>query len=390
MLMLTRGACRHLDVTAQRSLDAAVLSADGQTVYTYSTWECAGSDCVGVIALETTTGKELWRTKAINKLVYTGYLTPGIIIKDDVLYYSVTKNVTTVSVVACSTTDGSLLWQWLSPYHKNGACLCMCTCMCTCMSMCMCMCICIYIYVLHVYGQLTAHTGPPTKLSAQWHAPPVHTRTCASLVTPHRPLGAYGQQWICLMTAISSSNLLYAGHTGNKMSSINASSGQTVDTIVFDTGTFNATNLEFYKCNIPTLSHDEQTLYLSLYYLEKHRTNLYGVSANFNTTIVRESYYPYDGISTSVVVSKDDSRVFFGGVSGNIYCVQAGGVQWPPPSPKESNSTIWIFQTWGEVYSVGILDKEEDLFYVGSNDGHFYAINAETGQCLVTSSRRVT
>ena len=69
----------------------------------------------------------------------------------------------------------------------------------------------------------------------------------------------------------------------------------------------------------------------------------------------KESYYAGDVISNTPVLSSDDARMFFGSLSGNVFCVDATAVSPPNVSPEANNATVWIFPTESSVQASVVM-----------------------------------
>jgi outer membrane protein assembly factor BamB len=83
----------------------------------------------------------------------------------------------------------------------------------------------------------------------------------------------------------------------------------------------------------------------------------------FDASGERKCSYQADGRITSTPAITPEGDLIFGCADRNVYCVRDGQLRWK-------------FLTGGPVYSAPVYDRSGVIF-VGSNDGHVYAIGAQ-------------
>jgi len=291
----------------------AIVSTDGQSIYAYLCWDVDDKSSFynGVIAFNTTTGSELWRTRGIKGDILPR-ASPFINSRepDNGMLYFTTYKKTLIRVVACNTTDGTILWQWAS--------------------------------------------------------------------TSTSKLYAYGD--------VSASGLIYLSRFPRQMTTINATSGTTVTEAffqltrdcgdIFDQG--------------PVLSGDERTVYQNFGWVvvepQPPSATVIGISSDLkNASDLKATFYAYETVVNTVVPNSvstgDNARIYFGCLGGKVYCIRPA-LSAPRIRPDANNNTVWVFAADGDVRAAVVLDKDEEVLYVGTLGSSFYALNASTGVLL--------
>lgn len=229
---------------------------------------------------------------------------------DNGMLYFTTYKKTLIRVVACNTTDGTILWQWAS--------------------------------------------------------------------TSTSKLYAYGD--------VSASGLIYLSRFPRQMTTINATSGTTVTEAffqltrdcgdIFDQG--------------PVLSGDERTVYQNFGWVvvepQPPSATVIGISSDLkNASDLKATFYAYETVVNTVVPNSvstgDNARIYFGCLGGKVYCIRPA-LSAPRIRPDANNNTVWVFAADGDVRAAVVLDKDEEVLYVGTLGSSFYALNASTGVLL--------